>query len=124
MHQDNDEDLVLSGFLNLDVTKAQHRLFNPTFKNVLTGFIMYDVNGEGAKKKLARRRLDLIKGNIAIYSRCLNSSKRMEEMKYHHELAATVADISTDQAKGKGNSQDGDIQKIQGKGRQEEEGHF
>ena len=45
-------------------------------------------------------------------------------MKYHHELAATVAGISTDQAKGKGNSQDGDIQKIQGKGRQEEEGHF
>ena len=55
MHWDNDKYLVLIGFLNIDVTKAQHQLFNPTFENVLTGFIVYDVKGEFAKKKLAQR---------------------------------------------------------------------
>ena len=98
MHWDDDKDLVTSFSLNFDVTKAQHRLFNATFKNVFTGFIMYDVKGEGAKKKLARRRLGTIEGNIDSYSRCLNISKRMEATKDHHELYAAVADISSDQA--------------------------
>ena len=52
MHWDDDEDLVPSGFLNVDATKAQHRLFNPNFKNTLTGFIMYNLKGEGVNKKL------------------------------------------------------------------------
>ena len=83
IHWDDYEDLVLNGFLNVDVTKARHQFFNPTFKNVLACLIMYYINGEGANKRLARRQLDVTEGNIASYSRLLNSSKRMEAMKYH-----------------------------------------
>ena len=77
MHWDDDEDLVPGGFLNVDVTKSQKRLFNTTFKNFLTGFIMYDVKGGGSKKNPDRRRIDVTEGNISSYSRCLNSSKMM-----------------------------------------------
>ena len=97
MHWDDDEYLVPSGFLNVDVKKYQHRLFNTTFKNFLTAFIMYDVKGEVAKKKLDQLLLDVIEGNIASYSRCLNSSKMMEEMKDQHD----VANISTEKSQDK-----------------------
>ena len=64
MHWDDNEDLVLSGFLNVDVTKAQHQVFNLNFKNVLTGFITYDVKVRGAKNKLVWHQIDIIEGNI------------------------------------------------------------
>ena len=115
MHWDDDEDLVPSGFLNVDVTKSQHRLLNLTFNNVLTGLIMYDVNGEVEKKNLSRRRLDAIEGNIDSYSRCLNSSKRMEAMKDHHKLAAAVADIYAEQAQDKENCKKEEFNKYNAK---------
>ena len=64
---------------------------------------MYYKKGDGENKKLARRQLHVIEGNIASYSRCLNSSKRMEAKKDHHKLAAAVDDISADQAQYKAN---------------------
>ena len=103
MHWEDEKDLVPRGFLNVDVRKAQHRQFNPTFKNVFTGFIIYDVNREGANKKLYRRRHDIIEGNITSYPRCLNISKRMKAMKDHHELAIEVANISAEQVQDKAN---------------------
>ena len=77
------------------MTKSHHQFFNPTFNNVLTGLIIYYVKGEDTKKKLAQHRLDIIEGNIARYSRCLNSSRIIEAMNDHLELAAAVAAIST-----------------------------
>ena len=115
IHWDYDKYLVPSGFLNVDVKKSQHRLFNPTFKNVLTGFIMYDVMGEGANKNLARYQLDVIEGIIYIYSRCLNIYKSMEAMKYHHELDAAVAVISAEQAQYKENCRKEEANKVKEK---------
>ena len=115
MHWGDDKDPVPNGFLNVDVTKAQHRLFNPTFKNVLAGFIMYDVKGEGAKKKLERRQLDLIEGDVARYSRFMNRSKMMEAMKNHHELSSAVADISDDQDQDKANRKKEEFDKFKAK---------
>ena len=66
MHWDDNKDLVPSGFLNVDVTKSQHQLFNPNLKNVLTGFIMYYVKAGGANNKLVWNKIDIIEENIDI----------------------------------------------------------
>ena len=68
----NGKDLVHSGFLNFDVTKTQQQLFNWTFKNVLTGFIMYNVQSEGENKKLVRCQIDAIEGNVQVYEQLQN----------------------------------------------------
>ena len=96
MHWDDDKDLVPSGFLNVDMKKSQHRLFNPTVQNVFTGIILYDVKCEGVNNKLSRRQIDVIEGNIASYSRCMNCSKRMEAMKDYNELDSTVVNMSAE----------------------------
>jgi len=83
-------------YLDVEMTAAQSTLLNPTFKNVLQGFITYDVKGKGAKQKMAQRRLEIIEGNISSYSRCLNDPKRMKAMIEHNQLIASVAEISAD----------------------------
>ena len=57
---------------------------------------MYDVRGAGAKKKLAKRRLDVLEGNVASYARCLNDSKRLDALKEFNTLVASVAEISAE----------------------------
>jgi hypothetical protein len=54
----------------------------------VAGFILYDCKGNGAVKKIARRRLEMISGNVASYSRLLNDGKRLEEIKEVHELTS------------------------------------
>ena len=85
-----------SDALNVEMTSDQVELFNPSYKNVLQGYIMYDVRGAGAKKKLAKRRLDVLEGNVASYARCLNDSKRLDALKEFNTLVASVAEISAE----------------------------
>jgi hypothetical protein len=55
---------------------------------------MYDVKGKGARNKIAKRRLDMIDGNIESYSRLLNDPKRLKSLKEYNELTAAVASVS------------------------------
>jgi hypothetical protein len=53
--------------------------------------------GEGAKKKLAKRRIELLSGNIASYSRVLNSEAQLQHLKDMNSLTAILGEISADQ---------------------------
>ena len=96
MNWSSDVALLPSEHLDVEVSAEQKRLFNPSYKNVLQGFIMYDVKGAGAKNKVARRRLDILEGNVSSYARCLNDTKRMGALKELNELVASVATISAE----------------------------
>ena len=96
MNWNSDAALLPSPYLDVEVSAEQKSLFNPSYKNVLQGFIMYDVKGAGAKNKVARRRLDILEGNVSSYARCLNDTKRMDALKEHNELVASVATISAE----------------------------
>ena len=58
--------------------------------------IIYDVKGDGARKKIAKCRLDMISGNISSYSRWLNEPKRLKEIQDLNELTSCVAAITAD----------------------------
>ena len=46
-------------------------------KNVLMGHILYDVKGEGAQQKIAKRCLDFVENNTNCYASCLNGPKQL-----------------------------------------------
>jgi len=64
-----------SSFLNVEVTDDQRYLLQPTASDVLVGNILEDSIGQNAKKKIPKRRFNMIAGNIASYSRVLNNEK-------------------------------------------------
>ena len=43
--------------------------------------------GEAEKKKEARRMIDIFSGNVANYSRLLNSKEQLSRFKYFNEVA-------------------------------------
>lgn len=99
-------------------------LLKPSQKNAIAGFILYDCKGAGAKMKLAKRRLDMISGNVSSYSRLLNDAKRLEEIKELNQLASSIAMISSDvleEKKRKANKAAGDASKKKLKQVQEKE---
>ena len=52
--------------------------------------------GEGAKKKLAKRRLAVMGGKVASYSCVLNSTERIVAIKEAKALHADVAEVSAE----------------------------
>lgn len=101
-----------SAYLDANISEDQRELLCPSYKNMLQGFIMYDVKGKGAQNKLAKRRLDMISGNVSSYSRCLNDPKRLKQIKEVNELAATVAEVTADIAQEKKNQKTKKDQKV------------
>jgi hypothetical protein len=50
----------------------------------------------GATKLIAKRRINALDGNIASYSRLLNSDARLEQIKVVNALTAAVAEVTRD----------------------------
>ena len=78
------------------MTDTQLTLLNPTQRDVLKGHMLYDVKGKGAITKIAKRRIDMIDGNVNSYSKVLNSPKRLRLIKEHNDLIAAVAEVSAE----------------------------
>lgn len=81
-----------SSFLDLKLSADQLELFNPSPLQTVMGYILDDAQGKNAKKLLAKRRLDVITGNVASYSKFLNDPSRLEDLRDHNMLAAVIAD--------------------------------
>lgn len=90
--------LTPSAHLNVEVSRDQMRLLNPTPKEVMMGTIMESTVGEKAKKKIAKRKLYFINGNVNSYSRVLNNPKQLDMIKEYCDLGATLAEISTERS--------------------------
>jgi hypothetical protein len=95
----NDKGRQPSDYVNVEYSKDQQQMLNPSYKHVLMGFICYDVKGEGAKQKIAKRRINLVEGNVNSYSRCLNDPGRLASIKEMNQLAASVAEVTADAEK-------------------------
>ena len=92
----SDGQLLPSAYLDLVVTTDQIALLKATCKDVVMGCILRDTLGPTAKKRIAKRRIDALDGNVGSYSRLLNSSARLEQIKQVNALAAAIAEISND----------------------------
>ena len=72
---------VISSYLDIDTTKDQFRLLNPTPLDCITGYIMEDAVGERALKRLPQRRLNFIDVSISSYCSILNSPEQLEHIR-------------------------------------------
>ena len=63
-----------------------------TMEDLIMGAAVAETMGEGAKKKLAKRRLEAMGGNMTSYSHVLNSTEQMVAIKEAKALHAAVAD--------------------------------
>jgi len=66
-HWDSKKPVEPSPYLDARMSDDQKVLLCPTYKDCLMGFILYDVKGKGAKTKMAKRRLDMITGNVSLF---------------------------------------------------------
>ncbi|KAG7355653.1 hypothetical protein IV203_000339 [Nitzschia inconspicua] len=92
---------VASQYLNVEMSKKQQNLINPSYKHVLTGFMCYHVRGGGAKQKIAHRRINMVESNVTSYAQCLNNPKRLSAIREMDELIASVAQVTAHQEREK-----------------------
>ena len=76
-------------------------MFNPSFKDTIRGFVIYDTKGKGAVQRLAKRRLDIVSGSVASYSRLMNGEKRVTELQELNDFIAAVAEVTAEQEQAK-----------------------
>jgi hypothetical protein len=90
---------VPSDCLDIAISSDQVRLLNPTIRDVQVGSIIEQCTGQSAKKVIAKRRIDIVTGNINSYARVLNGPHQLEKIKTYNELAATMAVLKEERTK-------------------------
>ena len=85
--------LVPSSYLDVHVKDDQEELLNPTARDIQIGAIIEQCIGKKAKKKVARRRVDFVTGNVNSYARILNGPAQLEKIKSYNQLAASMAEL-------------------------------
>jgi hypothetical protein len=97
------KDLCPSDALHIFISNDQKRLLMPTMKDVIMGNIIDSIFGEHAVKKIARRCLDMVSGNVNCYARMLNNPAQMKLIQEHDELVSNLANIEQEKKKEKQN---------------------
>lgn len=86
----------VSSFLDAAVSSVQACLLNPTTLDTITGYIMEDTKGEGARRRLPARRLNMIDACISSWCSVLNSKDKLVLIKQANELAKVLGEIEKD----------------------------
>jgi len=85
------EDVQISGHVEVEVSADQQKyILNPKSEHYTARELASSAVDEGAKKNLAKRKMDVI-GNVKSHCGTLNNPERIEELKKKNELAASIA---------------------------------
>uniref|UniRef100_A0A7S0BYT6 Uncharacterized protein n=1 Tax=Proboscia inermis TaxID=420281 RepID=A0A7S0BYT6_9STRA len=63
-------------------------MLNPTPQDMFMGYVMDHSVGDKATRRIAKRKLDMISGGIASYSRCLTNDANMKSVQETYDVAA------------------------------------
>ena len=88
--------IVVSYYLDVDTTKYQCHLLNPTPLDCITGYIMEDAVSDKAFKRLPQRKLKFIDDYISSYCSIINSPKHLEQIRQASNLASFLCDLESD----------------------------
>ena len=92
---------VVGSYLDVESTKDQFRILNPTPLDCNTGYILEDTFGDRDLKRLPQRRLKFIYGYISSYCSILNSPEQFEQIRQSNKLASVLCDLDPDRMRGK-----------------------
>lgn len=88
-----DEQMAPSSYLDVEISKQQMQLLQPTAQDFVAREIMSHCHGEGAKQALAQRKLDAL-GNLRGSCGLANDAERMRRLKNQLDLAKSMAEIN------------------------------
>ena len=97
----HEEKVNTSAYLDVEMSTDQSMLFNPTTLDTVVGFVMKDAQGKGAKKKIPKRRLNLIDSQVSAHFVVLNDPARLDLIKQTAEVAAVLGDLENDRLRNK-----------------------
>ena len=84
---------AISSYLDVDTSKNQYRLLNPTPLDCISGYVLQDVVGDRYVKGLPHRSLNLINVSISNYFYNLNSPERLDLINKSNNFASVLGDI-------------------------------
>ena len=87
------DNFLPSEYLDVAITADQRKFLNPSARGFTMGEIMKAAGGEGAEKRLAKRRLDAT-GHIQSHCVELSDPVRQKRLKSQLQLAASIAEIA------------------------------
>ena len=61
--------------------------------DIQIGVILYQCIGKKSTKKVARRRVDFVTGNVSIYARISNGPAQIEIIKSYSHLLASMVEL-------------------------------
>ena len=88
---------VISSYLDVETTKDQFRLLNPTHLDCIASYIVCCAFGERALKRLHQIRLNFIDGSIYSHCSIINSPEQLELIRQANKLASVLCDLESDQ---------------------------
>ena len=88
--------IFVISYLDVDTTKYQFRLLNPTTLDCIEDYIMEDAVGDRDLKRLPQRRLKFIDGSISSYCSILNSPEQLEHTRQANRLSYVLCDLDSD----------------------------
>jgi hypothetical protein len=98
-----DEHIVPSTHLDLEISTDQTSVvLKLRTADITLGALMGLAHGDGAKKKLARRRLNLVDADINAWICLVNSPERQELTKESLQLVSALAELEADKQHQKG----------------------
>ena len=92
----NQGQLYPSSFLDVAFSDEQQELLNPTCRDVHMSAIIDQCIDTKVTRKVARRRLDMVQGNVNSYARILNGEAQLENVKTFTQLAASMASFQAE----------------------------
>ncbi|KAL9190571.1 hypothetical protein ACHAXT_000277 [Thalassiosira profunda] len=90
--------LTPSPYLHLEISEEQVDLLNPTPRDVQLGAIIDQCVGAKAQKVIAKRRVDMVAGNVQSYARILNGPAQLSKIRTYNDLAASMAEYKRERA--------------------------
>ena len=92
-HSSEGTTLAPAQYLDVEMTSDQRMLLNPTLHDLTLRAIMRDSGGNGALRKLARRKLDNV-GDIKAHCGIQNNPERIRQLSAARELSASITEIA------------------------------
>ena len=78
------------------MTGNQKKLLNPNPNDVVMSELIDQAQGKRAKKKEAKRRQDVVIGNIGSYSAILNSEDNLKKLKDYNDLVESIGMLNAE----------------------------
>ena len=85
-------DLLPYSYLDIEITNDQASLLSPTPRDVQLAAIIDQCIGNKSKKRIARRRIDFISGNVNSYARILNGPVQLDKIRTYNNLTASLSE--------------------------------